>query len=195
MLTNQSVNKITLLDPRKRTRLKADRPAELLEAALDSVRVNGVAVTRMDDIAARVGVSKGTIYLYFPSRQALFEALAHAKILPNIERIEALTADPTESPSAQLRRIRFQTPMLGAPWLLAIGLVVFIIANLAVGFLFSTVAANQLQAMQTSFFFLPSILMSGFMFPFRGMPSGAHLSSARWLLGVAYRLLTTRCSA
>jgi ABC-2 type transport system permease protein len=50
--------------------------------------------------------------------------------------------------------------------------VLFIAANLAVGFTFSTVAANQLQAMQMAmFFFLPSILLSGFMFPFRGMPS------------------------
>jgi ABC-2 type transport system permease protein len=48
---------------------------------------------------------------------------------------------------------------------------VFIVANLAVGFTFSTLAANQLQAMQmTFFFFLPSMLLSGFMFPFRGMP-------------------------
>ena len=51
---------------------------------------------------------------------------------------------------------------------------VFIAANLAMGFLFSTIARNQLQAMQMSFFFfLPSILMSGFMFPFRGMPAWA----------------------
>jgi ABC-2 type transport system permease protein len=49
--------------------------------------------------------------------------------------------------------------------------VVFIAANLAIGFTFSTVAKNQTQAMQLSFFFfLPSILLSGFMFPFRGMP-------------------------
>ena len=51
---------------------------------------------------------------------------------------------------------------------------VFILANLAVGFTFSTLARNQLQAMQmTFFFFLPSILLSGFMFPFRGMPGWA----------------------
>ena len=50
----------------------------------------------------------------------------------------------------------------------------FIAANLAVGFTFSTVATNQLQAMQMAFFFfLPSILLSGFMFPFRGMPEWA----------------------
>ena len=63
--------------------------------------------------------------------------------------------------------------MLGSPWVLAAGLLVFIAANLAMGFLFSTLAKNQLQAMQMSFFFfLPSILMSGFMFPFQGMPAG-----------------------
>jgi ABC-2 type transport system permease protein len=47
----------------------------------------------------------------------------------------------------------------------------FIVANLSVGYTFSTIATNQLQAMQMSFFFfLPNILLSGFMFPFRGMP-------------------------
>ena len=50
----------------------------------------------------------------------------------------------------------------------------FILANLSVGYTFSTVATNQLQAMQMSFFFfLPNILLSGFMFPFRGMPGWA----------------------
>jgi ABC-2 type transport system permease protein len=73
-------------------------------------------------------------------------------------------------------RLLFGVPMVGSPAILALGLVVFIVANLAVGFLFSTIARNQLQAMQMSFFFfLPSILMSGFMFPFRGMPGWAQI--------------------
>jgi ABC-2 type transport system permease protein len=73
-------------------------------------------------------------------------------------------------------RALFAVPMEGEPLTLLAGLLVFIIANLAVGFLFSTVARNQLQAMQMSFFFfLPSILMSGFMFPFRGMPDWAQV--------------------
>jgi ABC-2 type transport system permease protein len=65
----------------------------------------------------------------------------------------------------------FDVPMVGSLSLL-FGLIgVFILANLAVGFTFSTIAKNQLQAMQmTFFFFLPSILLSGFMFPFRAMP-------------------------
>ena len=70
----------------------------------------------------------------------------------------------------------FDVPMLGSPPALALGLLVFISANLAMGFLFSTLAKNQLQAMQMSFFFfLPSILMSGFMFPFKGMPEWAQV--------------------
>jgi ABC-2 type transport system permease protein len=73
-------------------------------------------------------------------------------------------------------RLLFGVPMEGDPFALLLGLLVFIVANLAVGFLFSTVARNQLQAMQMSFFFfLPSILMSGFMFPFRGMPGWAQV--------------------
>lgn len=65
----------------------------------------------------------------------------------------------------------FQVPMMGDLGLLLLGVFVFITANLAMGITFSTLAKNQLQAVQLSFFFfLPSLLLSGFMFPFRGMP-------------------------
>jgi ABC-2 type transport system permease protein len=68
----------------------------------------------------------------------------------------------------------FQVPMAGSLPLLLAMIGVFMVANLGVGFTFSTLARNQLQAMQmTFFFFLPSILLSGFMFPFRGMPRWA----------------------
>ena len=68
-------------------------------------------------------------------------------------------------------RFLFHIPMRGSlPLVLALSLV-FIAANLTVGVTFSSLAKNQLQAMQLSvFFFLPSLLLSGFMFPFRGMP-------------------------
>jgi len=70
----------------------------------------------------------------------------------------------------------FEVPMVGSLALLGAILVLFIAANLAVGFTFSTLARNQLQAMQmTFFFFLPSMLLSGFMFPFRGMPGWAQV--------------------
>jgi len=65
----------------------------------------------------------------------------------------------------------FEVPMVGSFTLLMAMIGLFMLANLAVGFTFSTLAQNQLQAMQmTFFFFLPSMLLSGFMFPFRGMP-------------------------
>lgn len=68
----------------------------------------------------------------------------------------------------------FEVPMEGSLVLLLVMIGVFMLANLAVGFTFSTLARNQLQAMQmTFFFFLPSMLLSGFMFPFRGMPHWA----------------------
>jgi ABC-2 type transport system permease protein len=70
--------------------------------------------------------------------------------------------------------IVFQVPMLGSIPLLALALAVFITALLTVGYAFSTLAQNQLQAMQmTTFFLLPSILLSGFAFPFLGMPKWA----------------------
>jgi ABC-2 type transport system permease protein len=71
-------------------------------------------------------------------------------------------------------RFLFDVPMLGSFIDLSLVLGIFIAANLSVGFTISTLAANQAQAMQmTVFFFLPSILLSGFMFPFRGMPEWA----------------------
>ena len=70
----------------------------------------------------------------------------------------------------------FEVPMQGSLALLLAFVGVFVIANLAVGFTFSTLAKNQLQAVQmTFFFFLPSMLLSGFMFPFRGMPGWAQV--------------------
>jgi ABC-2 type transport system permease protein len=71
-------------------------------------------------------------------------------------------------------KLLFAVPVVGSVVLLSMVLVLFMAANLAVGFTFSTLAKNQMQAMQmTFFFFLPSMLLSGFMFPFRGMPEWA----------------------
>lgn len=68
-------------------------------------------------------------------------------------------------------KLIFGVPMIGSLTLLGGVLVIFIAANLAVGYTFSTIARSQLQAMQMMvFFLLPAILLSGFAFPFRGMP-------------------------
>lgn len=68
----------------------------------------------------------------------------------------------------------FHIPMIGSVPVLLLTTLIFIVANLSVGITFSTIAKNQLQAMQMAFFFfLPSLMLSGFMFPFRGMPQWA----------------------
>jgi ABC-2 type transport system permease protein len=73
-----------------------------------------------------------------------------------------------------LARFLFGVPMEGGWVGLSIGVALFIVGSLALGFLISTAARSQLQAMQMSFFYIfPSILLSGFMFPFAGMPAWA----------------------
>ncbi|MDX2205551.1 MAG: ABC transporter permease [Hyphomicrobiaceae bacterium] len=70
--------------------------------------------------------------------------------------------------------VLFEVPIAGSLTLLAVLSTLFIAANLSIGYTFSTIAQNQLQAIQMSFmFFLPNILLSGFMFPFAGMPRWA----------------------
>ncbi len=69
---------------------KAERRKLLLAAALDEFYEKGVAAARTDDIAARAGLSKGTLYLYFPSKDELFQALIESLTLPNLEAIEAM---------------------------------------------------------------------------------------------------------
>lgn len=65
----------------------------------------------------------------------------------------------------------FHIPFTGSPFAFLVGVTLFILANLMLGYLISTIAKTQMQAMQMTFFvFLPSILLSGFMFPFRAMP-------------------------
>ena len=85
----------------------------------------------------------------------------------------------------------FDVPMQGDPLLLYFVVLIFIAANLTLGITFSSIARNQLQAMQmTFFFFLPSILLSGFMFPFRGMPEWAQWLGS--LLPLTHFLLLVR---
>lgn len=92
-----------------------------------------------------------------------------------------------------MARILFGVPMAGGWGALILGLFLFIVGSLALGFLVSTLARNQLQAMQMSFFyFLPSILLSGFLFPFRGMPQWAQWLGS--LLPVTYMLRVVRAA-
>ncbi len=71
-----------------RRRRKDERPSELVSAALDLFVDRGFAATRLDDVAARAGVSKGTLYLYFESKEALFKAVIEEAIVPLLAAAE-----------------------------------------------------------------------------------------------------------
>lgn len=73
-------------------------------------------------------------------------------------------------------RILFNVPFEGSPLAFFLGFNLYLVVNLALGFLISTLTRNQMQAMQVSFFtILPTVLLSGFMFPFAGMPQWAQV--------------------
>lgn len=77
---------------------KDERRRVILTAALNEFYERGFAAARMDDIAARANLSKGTLYLYFESKEALFQALVETVAVPNVERVEMLVAS---APSAR----------------------------------------------------------------------------------------------
>lgn len=86
--------------PRWRRR-KDERPAEIVAAALDVFAARGFAASRLDDVAARAGISKGTLYLYFRSKDELFKAVVRETLLPNIALAEARIAT-ADGPTAEL---------------------------------------------------------------------------------------------
>lgn len=69
-------------------RRKAERPGEIIDAALECFVAKGFMATRLDEVAERAGVSKGTLYLYFENKEALFKAVVETLVVPEIERTE-----------------------------------------------------------------------------------------------------------
>ena len=86
-----------------RRRRKEARPGEIVAAALETFVEKGFAATRLDDVAARAGVSKGTVYLYFESKEALFKAAIDTTMTPVVEAAEALASEEGK-PAAELLR-------------------------------------------------------------------------------------------
>ena len=89
----------TISEPRWR-RLPEERPKQILDAALAVFAERGLAAARLDDIAKRAGLSKGTIYLYFPNKEELFREVIRQTVIAMIERVERLLTSGT--PSEQL---------------------------------------------------------------------------------------------
>lgn len=90
-----------------RRRRKDARPSELAAAALDLFVEKGYAATRLDDVAARAGVSKGTLYLYFDSKEALFKAVVEGGIVPHLAAAEQLLAGFGGTSADLLRELLF----------------------------------------------------------------------------------------
>lgn len=88
-------------DSPKFRRRKTDRPGEIIAAALEVFAQKGFAAARLDDIAARAGVSKGALYLYFETKEALFLAVARSAVAPNLQAIQA-AGEAFEGPFAEL---------------------------------------------------------------------------------------------
>lgn len=84
-------------------RRKDARPQELLAAALDLFVERGYAATRLDEVAARAGVSKGTLYLYFDNKEELFKAVVRENMVPQLADAEELIARYDGHTSALLR--------------------------------------------------------------------------------------------
>ena len=84
LLTNESLNVSETPTPVKRERRKQHRPGELLDAALDLFVEKGFAATRAEEVAAKAGVSKGTLFLYFPSKEELFKAVVRENAVKTV---------------------------------------------------------------------------------------------------------------
>ncbi|AWK86786.1 TetR/AcrR family transcriptional regulator [Azospirillum thermophilum] len=90
--------------PRWRRRKEA-RPQEIVAAAMDVFAERGFAAAKLDEVAGRAGVSKGTLYLYFPNKEELFKAVIRAAILPNLEEAERMLAADDGPSFALLERL------------------------------------------------------------------------------------------
>lgn len=78
-------------EPKFRRR-KADRPAEIVRAAMEVFAEKGFAAARLDEIAARAGVSKGALYLYFETKEDIFRAVVGQVVAPNLAQVKAMAA-------------------------------------------------------------------------------------------------------
>ena len=86
--------------PRWRRRKDA-RPSEIVDAALAAFAERGYAATRLEDVAERAGIGKGTLYLYFPSKEELFKAVVRQHLLPNLAAAER-RLEAADGPTAPL---------------------------------------------------------------------------------------------
>ena len=125
-------------EPNRRTKAPARKPARLrkvapevrrqaiLEAALFVFAERGFAAARLDDVAARAGVAKGTLYLYFQSKEALFEALIRDAVSPLLAQVGKVAAAPDLPPTKALETFfaLFKSDVLGTDRKLLLRLII-----------------------------------------------------------------------
>lgn len=103
LVTDWSVTSEPIVQ-QKRRRRKEERPGDICRAALEVFAEKGFAGARIDDIAARAGLSKGAVYLYFPTKEDIFRAVVRQTVVPNLEAIEQAVL-ASEMPVADLVRV------------------------------------------------------------------------------------------
>lgn len=86
-------------------RRKEERPGEIRKAALECFAESGFAATRLDDIAKRAGVTKGTLYLYFQSKEDIFKSVVREEVITNIAKVEEMAMDESHSSAETLKQI------------------------------------------------------------------------------------------
>src|SRR5207245_677623 len=106
-------------------RRKEARPGEILAAALACFKERGFAGTRLEDVAAKAGVTKGTIYLYYSSKEELFEAVVRGEVVPNLDRLEAVLAESAPAEVFCDRRFSFWVTTVASSPLSVIPKIVF----------------------------------------------------------------------
>jgi len=86
-------------------RRKESRPEEILDAALQQFTEKGFSATRMIDVAKAAGISKGTLYLYFPNKEAIFQEVVHQRITPQLDAVESRVEEFEGSQSDLLKQL------------------------------------------------------------------------------------------
>jgi len=86
-------------------RRKEARPSEILAAAMETFVEHGYGLTKLEDVARRAGVTKGTLYIYFESKEALFKAVVRESIVPILATAEQLAQDSSADPDSLLRQL------------------------------------------------------------------------------------------
>lgn len=87
--------------PPRRQRRKEARPSEIIEAAIEIFAERGFGAARLEDVARRAGVAKGTVFVYFPTKDDLFRAVARTVLTSHLERLHSAAAD-LDRPMAEL---------------------------------------------------------------------------------------------